>query len=45
MGKKKFKNDEIREFLLELGSLVPIDYYWSPKLKRKFNQVMAFFSP
>jgi hypothetical protein len=38
MSKKMFTNEEIRDFLLELKSLISIE----PDLNSKFNQAITF---
>ncbi len=39
MSKKVLTNDELREFLLELGSVVP-DKKWHRLLRDRFNEIM-----
>lgn len=41
---KNVSNEEIRELLMELGSLLPDGFVWSNKLRRKFERVTSWLS-
>lgn len=45
MPNKKYKNEEVRDFILFLGSeLADLKYIWSSEIKRKFNNITSYLS-
>jgi hypothetical protein len=41
---KQVSNEEIRDLLMELGSLLPEGFVWSNKLKKKFERITSWLS-
>ena len=41
---KQYSNEEIKDLLMELGSLLPTNFVWSNKLRRKFERIISWLS-
>lgn len=45
MAKKAYNNEDIKDFILLLGSeLADLKYSWSDEIKRKFNSITVYLS-